>query len=63
MTASVLAEILTSAGHVVVDVTSHPDNIPAAIEQTAPDCIVSHILWWRMLAERYDDLRDTWAYE
>lgn len=62
-TASVLAELLTNAGHVVVGVTTHPDEIPMAIEQVAPDCIVSHMLWWRMLAERYDDLRSTWAYE
>ena len=61
--ALVLTDLLTSAGHVVVGITTHPDDIPAAVEQTAPDCIVSHMLWWRMLAERYDDLRATWAYE
>lgn len=61
--AVVLSDLLTGAGHVVVGVTTHPDDIPAAIEQTAPDCIVSHMLWWRMLADRYDDLRATWAYE
>lgn len=62
-TASVLAELLTNAGHVVVGVTTHPDQIPTAIEHGAPDCIVSHMLWWQMLAERYDELRSTWAYE
>lgn len=62
-TASVLTEILTNAGHVVVGVTTHPDDIPSAIAASAPDCIVSHMLWWQMLAERYDDLRATWGYE
>ena len=62
-TASVLAELLTNAGHLIEGVTTHPDEIPAAIERVAPDCIVSHMLWWQMLAERYDDLRSTWAYE
>lgn len=62
-TASLLADLLTSAGHVVVGTTTHPEEIPSAIARAAPDCIVSHMLWWRMLAERYDDLRADWAYE
>ena len=62
-TAITLTALLEGAGHRVVAVTRHPDELPAAIELTAPDVIVSHMLWWRMLADRYDDLRATWAYE
>ena len=58
-----LTALMEEAGHSVVGVTRHPDEVPAAILETAPDVIVSHMLWWRMLADRYDDLRATWAYE
>ncbi len=62
-TAAALVEVLEGTGHLIVGVTDHPDELPSAIERTSPDVIVSHMLWWRMLADRYDDLRPTWAYE
>jgi uncharacterized protein len=62
-TAAVLVDLLEDAGHDIVGTTAHPDELPAALTQTQPDLIVSHMLWWRMLADRYDDLRATWAYE
>jgi uncharacterized protein len=58
-----LTDVLEEAGHIVVGVTRHPHELPNAILRTAPDVIVSHMLWWRMLADRYNDLRATWAYE
>ena len=61
--ATALTALLEEAGHSIVGVTNHPDEIPAAIAGTAPDVIVSHMLWWRMLADRYEDLRTMWAYE
>lgn len=62
-TAQALTTLLELAGHTVVAVTEHPSELPSAIARTLPDAIVSHMLWWRMLADRYDDLRPTWAYE
>jgi uncharacterized protein len=61
--ADALRSLLQHAGHVIVGITSHPSEIPAAISRERPDVVVSHMLWWRMLADRYDDLRDMWAYE
>lgn len=62
-TAKALTNILEAAGQVIAGRTEHPAELPAAISETSPDVIVSHMLWWRMLADRYDDLRSTWAYE
>ncbi len=62
-TAAALTTLLEQDGHTVVAVTEHPDELPAAIERVSPDAIVAHMLWWRMLADRYDELRPTWAYE
>jgi uncharacterized protein len=62
-TATALTGILKDAGYVIAGRTDHPDELARAISETAPDVIVSHMLWWRMLADRYDDLRSTWAYE
>ena len=60
--ARALEEILGDAGHDMVAVTTHPDQLPDATAQHRPDAIVMHMLWWRMLADRYDHLRDEWAY-
>ncbi len=60
--AETISDILTQAGHTVAATTRHFDEFPAALERTAPDVVVVHALWWRMLADRYDDLRQDWAY-
>ena len=60
--AKALSEILTGAGHEIVATTRHFDEFPDALADTRPDAVVMHALWWRMLADRYDDLRERWAY-
>ena len=60
--AEALTTLLNHAGHEIVAVTTHPRELPAALVAAAPELIVMHMLWWRMLADRYDDLRADWAY-
>ncbi len=57
-----VCELLTAAGHEVVERVAHPDAIAPALERTRPDALVTHMLWWRMLADRYAVWRDEWAY-
>jgi hypothetical protein len=58
-----VAELLAGHGHDVVATIAHPDAIPAALGRHRPDAVVTHMLWWRMLADRYAQWRDEWAYE
>ena len=62
-TAVTITSLLTAAGHDVVTTTSHFRQLPDALRSYDPDVIVMHALWWRMLADRYADIRDEWAYE
>ena len=58
-----IASLLTAAGHDVAATTSHFRQFTKTLRSTKPDVIVMHTLWWRMLADRYADIRDEWAYE
>ena len=62
-TAVTITSLLTAAGYDVVTTTSHFRQLPDALRADDPDVIVMHALWWRMLADRYADIRDEWAYE
>ncbi len=62
-TGAAVAAILADAGHDIVARVAHPDEIAPALEATRPDGVVTHMLWWRMLAERYAVWRGEWAYE
>ena len=62
-TAVTITELLTQAGHVIVATTTHFSEFTEVLAETRPDAIVMHALWWRMVADRYADIRDEWAYE
>ena len=62
-TAVTITSVLTGAGHDVVTTTSHFRQLPDSLRAFNPNVIVMHALWWRMLADRYADIRDEWAYE
>ena len=62
-TAATIGSLLIADGHDVVATTSHFRQLPDALRKSNPDVIVMHALWWRMLADRYADIRDEWAYE
>lgn len=57
-----VAEMLRLHGVEVAAVVAHPDDVPQAIADTTPNVVVTHMLWWRMLADRYAPYRDEWAY-
>ena len=61
-TAVTIGSLLIADGHDVVATTSHFRQLPDALRESNPDVIVMHALWWRMLADRYADIRDEWAY-
>ena len=62
-TAVTITSLLSAAGHDVMTTSSHFRQLPDALRAYDPDVIVMHALWWRMLADRYADIRDEWAYE
>lgn len=62
-TAVTITSLLTAVGHDVLATTQHFRQLPEALRASNPDVIVIHALWWRMLADRYADIRNEWAYE
>lgn len=54
-----IAQVLRCDGHTVA-VVDHPDAVAEVL--AAAQVLVVNALWWRMLGERYDHLRDTWGY-
>lgn len=54
-----LVDVVTSAGHDVVD-TADPDTAAVLLDEA--DALVVDGLWWRMLGDAYDAWRDAHAY-
>jgi hypothetical protein len=61
-TGPALAAIVESTGRHTI-LVDDPDALPALLADSSVDVLVVNALRWRMLAERYAQWRDDWAYD